>query len=411
MSKRLTTQEFIERATRVHGNEFDYSLVEYKTTDSKIKIICKIHGEFEQRPNNHLNGAKCIKCGYVNAKQTNLEKYGTEYTFQSENNKNKSKLTCLEKYGVENPAQSKDIYYKIKQTNLEKYGCESALGNVQIKNKKNCTMIDRYGTMYPTQNKNVKKKVKKTNIERYGYVNPMHNKDVKNKLIQTNTEKYGCNSPFGNKEVREKTKKTNLERYGVENPFSNKEIQEKIKVTNLNKHGVKSASQKKILDILPLIEDKKWLFEQYILQNKTATQIAYELNINNTTIGNYLKKHEIEIRYTVGYSMKCIQWLESIMSQEGIFIQHAGNIGEFKILGTRFKADGYCASNNTVYEFHGDCFHGNPDLFEEYETPNFYKPELTALELYNNTKERENKIINLGYNLVVIWENDYNKLL
>jgi len=64
----------------------------------------------------------------------------------------------------------------------------------------------------------------------------------------------------------------------------------------------------------------------------------------------------------------------------------------------------------TIYEFHGDCFHGNPDLFEGHEQCHPYK-KLKAKELYDKTKERENKIISLGYNLVTIWENDFDKLI
>ena len=166
-----------------------------------------------------------------------------------------------------------------------------------------------------------------------------------------------------------------------------------------------------MVDILHLLKDKKWLFEQYIINNKTSYQIAQELNITSNTVLNYLHNHEIEIKYTVGYSMKGIQWLESIMEQQGIFIQHAGNVGEFNIPGTRYKADGYCKKTNTVYEFHGDIFHGNPDLFEEHETPNFYDKTKSAKELYESTIERENKIKELGFNLVVMWENDFNKLI
>lgn len=41
MSKKLTTEEFIERAKDIHGDKYDYSLVEYKTNRDKVKIICK----------------------------------------------------------------------------------------------------------------------------------------------------------------------------------------------------------------------------------------------------------------------------------------------------------------------------------------------------------------------------------
>jgi len=49
----------------VHGEKkYDYSKVDYKHSKSKVVIICPIHGEFEQNPNNHLHGQGCPKCGY-----------------------------------------------------------------------------------------------------------------------------------------------------------------------------------------------------------------------------------------------------------------------------------------------------------------------------------------------------------
>ena len=62
----ITTFEFIERAKLVHGDRFDYSLVEYKNSQKNVKIICREHGVFEQKPNNHLNGSICFKCGLKN---------------------------------------------------------------------------------------------------------------------------------------------------------------------------------------------------------------------------------------------------------------------------------------------------------------------------------------------------------
>ena len=68
--KRLTTEQFIKRAKLVHGNKYDYALVEYKNTATKVKIICPVHGIFEQRPNDHLNGKGCSKC----SKKTSAKK-------------------------------------------------------------------------------------------------------------------------------------------------------------------------------------------------------------------------------------------------------------------------------------------------------------------------------------------------
>lgn len=62
MSKKLTQDEFIERSIKFHGNKYDYSLVNYINTDTKIKIICPTHGIFYQRPSSHLNGHNCNFC-------------------------------------------------------------------------------------------------------------------------------------------------------------------------------------------------------------------------------------------------------------------------------------------------------------------------------------------------------------
>lgn len=62
MPKKSTTQSFIERAKSIHGDKYDYSKVNYKNNSTKVIIICKIHGDFEQSPRSHLRGANCFKC-------------------------------------------------------------------------------------------------------------------------------------------------------------------------------------------------------------------------------------------------------------------------------------------------------------------------------------------------------------
>lgn len=65
MSNRLTTEEFIERARKVHGNKYDYSKVKYNKSSEKVCIICPEHGEFLQTPNMHLCGNGCPSCGHI----------------------------------------------------------------------------------------------------------------------------------------------------------------------------------------------------------------------------------------------------------------------------------------------------------------------------------------------------------
>lgn len=59
---RLTTEQFIEKAKRVHGDTYDYSECIYVRQPEPVKIICRIHGLYLQFPNNHLSGGGCLNC-------------------------------------------------------------------------------------------------------------------------------------------------------------------------------------------------------------------------------------------------------------------------------------------------------------------------------------------------------------
>ena len=57
-----SSESFIEKAKLIHGNKYDYSLVEYINKHEKISIICKKHGVFTMLTNNHIQGCGCPNC-------------------------------------------------------------------------------------------------------------------------------------------------------------------------------------------------------------------------------------------------------------------------------------------------------------------------------------------------------------
>jgi len=69
-NRSYNTKSFIKRAREVHGDKYDYSKVEYINAHTKVCIICSEHGEFWQRPNDHLNGCGCPNCGRENVWNT-----------------------------------------------------------------------------------------------------------------------------------------------------------------------------------------------------------------------------------------------------------------------------------------------------------------------------------------------------
>lgn len=67
-NKRLDTQSFIEKSKKIHGDKYDYSDVEYTGCFEKVKIICPIHGEFMQSASSHLQGSGCRYCNMGSVK-------------------------------------------------------------------------------------------------------------------------------------------------------------------------------------------------------------------------------------------------------------------------------------------------------------------------------------------------------
>lgn len=61
-ARKKTTEIFIEEAIAFHGEKYNYSKVNYMGGRIKVKIICNIHGEFEQTPERHLHNKGCAKC-------------------------------------------------------------------------------------------------------------------------------------------------------------------------------------------------------------------------------------------------------------------------------------------------------------------------------------------------------------
>lgn len=77
--KKITKEDFIQKANMIHYNKYDYSKFEYLNNRIKSIIICPIHGEFEQTADNHVNQKQgCKICGKISS-STNRTKSLEEY--------------------------------------------------------------------------------------------------------------------------------------------------------------------------------------------------------------------------------------------------------------------------------------------------------------------------------------------
>jgi hypothetical protein len=96
----------------------------------------------------------------------------------------KNKQTNLDKYGCENSFQSKSIMNKIKETNLKKYGVEYPSQNEKIRNKIKESVYIKYGVNNPAQSDIIKEKIKNTCLKKFDSENYTSSKYAKNKRIE-----------------------------------------------------------------------------------------------------------------------------------------------------------------------------------------------------------------------------------
>lgn len=87
--KEITTEDAITKFIETHGEQYDYSKVDYKSSKTKIEIICKEHGSFKQIPNSHLRGIGCPQCGVIKANVDQSNKKGFYCIPRAERHKKK----------------------------------------------------------------------------------------------------------------------------------------------------------------------------------------------------------------------------------------------------------------------------------------------------------------------------------
>jgi hypothetical protein len=109
------------------------------------------------------------------------------------------------------------------------------------------------------------------------------------------------------------------------------------------------------------------------------------------------------------YSIKSTKWMKYLSTKHGLNIEHACNGGEKELRfndGKILRVDGFCRSTNTVYQFHGCYYHGCPCCFDDFTLNS--KNNKYMKDLYKTTMDNDNLIRSAGFNLVTIWEHDFD---
>lgn len=148
-----TTEEFINEAYSIHNDIYDYSNTTYCNASKKITIICRKHGQFEQKPIQHLSGQGCPQCG-IESMKTELQKdqetfikecsiiHNNKYDYSNTTYSGKNnKITII--------CKPHGAFTQKASEHLRGSGCPKCAGNqtlttTEFKEKSNTTHKNRY---------------------------------------------------------------------------------------------------------------------------------------------------------------------------------------------------------------------------------------------------------------------------
>lgn len=363
---RITNQTFRERGRLIHGDKYDYSAVNYIGLEIPVKIFCISCNEFfMQKPFNHIykGGCGCQKCGkkiadtYHNnksaiefAKKASMI-HGTKYDYSK----------CIyvsSKIGIKIYCNScEQFFFQRPNDHLCGKGCKTCNNNALSFEEFKTKAITVHGNKYSYQESDyvigVKHKMKiLCNLCNFSFV----------QVAKTHLAGSGC--PFcagaGSKEnfasvFFERVKNVHGNKYD----YSNSEY---------------AGAGSKI---------KIWCNSCNLFFWQRSCSHLSGRGCRNCALKNDVSNREI-------------MWLDSLqISQDN---------RQIPILEANCRVDALVG--NTVYEFYGDYWHGNPNIYKDPNQLN-KNAQKTFGTLFDRTIKRHNKLISLGYNVKFVWESDW----
>ena len=166
----------------------------------------------------------------------------------------------------------------------------------------------------------------------------------------------------------------------------------------------KAEDFERIKNDLALIHNHKYNYTNIYRDNEGRLFIEGYCKKNhqlNQRLDHHFKGHGC-VSCIPQYSKAQIEWLNFMEITEGI-IEHAENGGEYKIPDSSYTVDG--RNGNKLYEFQGDFWHGNPKRFNLEEINP--KTGTTYKYLYERTNRKIEYLKNKGYDVIVMWEYDW----
>lgn len=361
MSRRLTNEEFLLRAISKHGDKYDYSKVEYVNMKTKINLICINNHSFHISPDNLLRDRGCPYCIGRFDLVTNLEKFIEKSNLIHNNKFNYDKFEWINTMtpGIITCSEHGD-FSQTPNTHLSGCGCKECY----------------YSSLRSNLNK-FKLSAKRIHGDFYDYSKVNYIKSNSNVIIICPKHGEFCQSASVHLSGSG-CKKCMIDRF-----------------RNTYESFLKKAND--------IHNNFYTYYEESYVDSKTKIRVHCPRHGDfHTSPDNHISKKRGCPSCGKNISKLEVDWLDklSISVENRQFIT--------KINNRQFKFDAYDPITNTIYEFYGDFWHGNPKI---YDPMDFNKSNgITYGDLFIKTMERENYLKSIGYKIISIWESDYKKI-
>lgn len=363
---KFTREIFLRRAITKFGSKYRYQFPDNFNCYSKITVICPEHGVSQQTVGNHLGKTSrgCGKCGMQEAgdkKRTTTEEFvkkaitvhGNTYDYSKTcytGCGKRIKISCLRCGEFETTAQM----------HLDGRGCIKCTREKKRQEREKLFLV----------------KSKEVHGDRYSYdlVDYKRNKD---KVIII-CPKHGEFKMLVHAHLRGQ----GCLKCG---------IQQRVDAARpTTEHFIKQSNE---------VHKNRYSYElvNYISAKNKVTITCPVHGEFQQTPNNHISGKQGCQKCTRRISPASQRWLDSLGIEER----------EYRIPGTRYVVDGYDPINKVCYEFLGNFWHGNPEIFN----PEDLNPSIkrTYGELYKQTMERLEEIKSLGYKVVFKWEKPKGK--
>jgi len=404
----IDTQQFIEWSSQVYGDKYNYSLVKYQSSRKNVKIICCRHGEFSVWPSIFLNKRRgCILCEREEKwKSQAKEKWDDVYDYTESvyiHSRKIIKIRC-KKHDI--------VYYYTPDAHLYcSNGCPECMhmhteSFINQSIEKHGDIYDYSKTVYAGHHKRVI-----VICKTHGEFSPLARRhitgggDCKKCELEKRTKNFYENtlSRHGDDITLVSEYKTTNEKISF---FCKKHGHFEAFATTLRKSGCAKCAYDKIRK-----KSNDFINEARYVHGSTYdySEIIYKNNKTPIVIicrqhGRFHQSPCVHLRGSGCPRCSHKQSKLEIMWLDSLSVPIRGY--KIKIDNKKwFLVDGFNPTINTVYEFNGDFWHGNP---EKYKPTCINRVTKTSFgELYTATVEKKKILENLGYTVISIWESDW----